>query len=110
MYTPERRARGISYVLFGSVFGAVLGPAVFSPMFAGKQVDPDVLTVPWLAAAVIALVAMAIVMLVRPDTREIAIQIGAEQGAHHRRRRAAGGILRRPGCCRRWPRAWPASP
>ena len=39
MYTPERRARGISYVLFGSVFGAILGPAVFSPMFAGKQVD-----------------------------------------------------------------------
>ena len=26
MYPPERRARGISYVLFGSVFGAILGP------------------------------------------------------------------------------------
>ena len=98
MYTPERRARGISYVLFGSVFGAVLGPAVFSPMFAGKQVDPDVLTVPWLAAAAIALVAMAIVMLVRPDTREIAIQIGAEQGAPPPGAAAPlAEILRRPG-------------
>ena len=28
MYPPERRARGISLVLFGSVFGAILGPAV----------------------------------------------------------------------------------
>jgi Major Facilitator Superfamily len=26
MYRPERRARWISYVLFGSVFGAILGP------------------------------------------------------------------------------------
>src|SRR6185436_14589615 len=32
MYPPARRARGISYVLFGSVFGAILGPTVFSPM------------------------------------------------------------------------------
>ena len=55
------------------MFGAVLGPAVFSPMFAGKHVDADVLTVPWLAAAAIALMALAIVMLVRPDTREIAL-------------------------------------
>ena len=31
MYPPERRARGIAYVLFGSVFGAILGPAVFAP-------------------------------------------------------------------------------
>ena len=36
MYPPERRARGISYVLFGSVFGAILGPTVFSPLFAGQ--------------------------------------------------------------------------
>ena len=99
MYAPERRARGISYVLFGSVFGAILGPAVFSPMFAGKQVDPDVLTVPWLAAAAIALVAMAIVMLVRPDTREIAIQIGARSRATPPPGAAAplAEILRRPG-------------
>ena len=39
MYPPERRARGISYVLFGSVFGAILGPTVFGPLFAGKDVE-----------------------------------------------------------------------
>ena len=39
MYPPERRARGISYVLFGSVFGAILGPAVFGPLFAGRELD-----------------------------------------------------------------------
>src|SRR5215208_359154 len=34
MYPPERRARGIALVLFGAVFGAILGPLVFSPLLA----------------------------------------------------------------------------
>jgi MFS family permease len=46
MYPPERRARGISYVLFGAVFGAILGPAVFGPLFAGRDVEAQALTVP----------------------------------------------------------------
>jgi MFS family permease len=72
MYPPERRARGIAWVLFGAVFGAILGPAVFSPLFAGKEVEADALTVPWLAAAGFALVALAIVLNVRPDPKVIA--------------------------------------
>jgi MFS family permease len=72
MYPPARRARGISYVLFGSVFGAILGPTVFSPMFAGKDVSIDSLTVPWLAAGGISLVALVIVQFVRPDPKQIA--------------------------------------
>ena len=77
MYPPERRARGISLVLFGSVFGAILGPAVFSPLFAGKHLEADALTVPWLAAGGMALVALAIVANVRPDPKQIAEQLGA---------------------------------
>ena len=76
MYPPEKRARGISYVLFGSVFGAILGPTVFSPLFAGKDVKADSLTVPWLAAGGIALVALAMVQFVRPDPKRIAELIG----------------------------------
>ena len=76
MYRPERRARGISYVLFGSVFGAILGPTVFSPMFAGKDVAADSLTVPWLVAGGISLVALVIVQFVRPDPKRIAELIG----------------------------------
>ena len=77
MYPPERRARGISYVLFGSVFGAILGPTVFSPMFAGKDVEADALTVPWLVAGGISLVALVIVQFVRPDPKKIAELIGS---------------------------------
>jgi MFS family permease len=72
MYPPERRARGISYVLFGSVFGAILGPTVFSPLFAGKDLEADSLTVPWLVAGGISLFALAIVQFVRPDPKRIA--------------------------------------
>src|SRR3954454_5477888 len=57
MYPPEHRARGIASVLFGSVFGAILGPAVFGPLFAGRHLEASELTVPWLAAAGLSLVA-----------------------------------------------------
>ncbi len=79
LYPPERRARGISYVLFGSVFGAMLGPLVFGPLFAGAELDADALTVPWLAAGAISLVALGLVLAVRPDPRDIARAIAGEQ-------------------------------
>jgi MFS family permease len=81
MYPAARRARGISYVLFGSVFGAILGPTVFGPLFTGKDVEASALTVPWLAAGGISLVALAIVQLVRPDPKKIAELIGARDDA-----------------------------
>jgi MFS family permease len=98
MYPPARRARGISYVLFGSVFGAILGPTVFGPLFAGKDVEADALTVPWLAAGGISLVALAIVQFVRPDPKKIAELIGAHE--HEETSGPAAPlreIVRRPG-------------
>ncbi|HEU0194318.1 MAG TPA: MFS transporter [Gaiellales bacterium] len=99
MYPPAHRARGISYVLFGSVVGAILGPAVFSPLFAHRKVDPNTLTGPWLAAAAIALIALAVVMAVRPDTKRIAEMIGSSEGVATPLAPAAplAEILRRPG-------------
>jgi MFS family permease len=81
MYPPERRARGISLVLFGSVFGAILGPAVFGPLFAGRDLEADALTVPWLAAGGISLVALGLVALVRPDPKQIAELISGNDPA-----------------------------
>jgi MFS family permease len=80
MYPPERRARGISYVLFGSVFGAILGPAVFGPLFAGRELDAGTLTVPWLVAAGISLVPLVLIYFVRPDPKEIAERLAVEDG------------------------------
>jgi MFS family permease len=82
MYPPSRRARGIAYVLIGAVFGAILGPAVFSPIFAGhKELEASVLTIPWIGAGVLCLVAMGLALAVRPDPKRIAELIsGDEQG------------------------------
>jgi predicted MFS family arabinose efflux permease len=71
MYPPERRARGIALVLFGAVFGAILGPAVFGPLFAGEELEPEALMVPWLAAGGFMLVGLALVLAVRPDPKRI---------------------------------------
>ena len=98
MYPPERRARGISYVLFGAVFGAILGPAVFGPLFAGREAEAAALTVPWLAAGALSLVALALVMLVRPDPKRIAELIaGDETGRPQLPAAPLREIIRRPG-------------
>jgi MFS family permease len=78
MYPPERRARGIALVLFGAVFGALLGPAVFSPLLAGRDLDGDALAPLWLAAGGFMLVGGALVSSVRPDPRRIAELIDRE--------------------------------
>ena len=78
MYPPERRARGIALVLFGTVFGAILGPAVFSPLLAGRELDGDALRTLWLAAAVFMVAGAAIVACVRPDPVKIAAALGHE--------------------------------
>jgi MFS family permease len=97
MYPPERRARGISYVLFGSVFGAILGPTVFGPLFAGKEVQADTLTVPWLAAGGLALVALALVQFVRPDPKRIAELIGSRDDVPTEIAAPLSELVRRPG-------------
>ncbi len=98
MYPPERRARGISYVLFGSVFGAVLGPSLFGPLFAGKDVAADTLTVPWLAAAGLSLITCGLALTVRPDTKVIAERIAPDRLTNPTTEAAPlREILRRPG-------------
>jgi MFS family permease len=98
MYPPERRARGISLVLFGSVFGAILGPAVFGPLFADKDVEADTLTVPWLAAGGLSLVALALVLFVRPDPKVIGERISGGSRAEAPASAAPlSQIVRRPG-------------
>src|ERR671919_2413666 len=103
MYPEEKKARAISYVLFGALFGAATGPLVFRPLFAGKDLELDTLVVPWFAAAAIALLGLAIALLIRPDPRTIALELhlaepdsadGPQRGAPAAPLRE---ILRRPG-------------
>jgi MFS family permease len=71
MFRPERRARGISLVLFGAVSAAIFGPLVFGPMFAGRDLTLDDLVVPWLSAGIFMLAGLVLSFLVRPDPKTI---------------------------------------
>ena len=71
MYPPERRARGIALVLFGAVFGAILGPLVFSPLLADHELDGDSLALLWWASVAFMAVAFVLVLFVRPDPKRI---------------------------------------
>jgi len=98
MYPPERRARGISYVLFGALFGAALGPLVFRPLFAGKELDTEALVVPWLAAGGIMVVGLGLVLSIQPDPKTIAEQLQYDAGGAVEQAAAPlREIVRRPG-------------
>jgi MFS family permease len=96
MFPPERRARGMSFVLFGAVSGAVFGPLVFGPIFAGRDLTPEQLALPWLGSSLFALAGLLISFAVRPDPKELSKAFATEaEGAAPAAPLAT--ILRRPG-------------
>ena len=101
MYPPERRARGIALVLFGAVFGALLGPLVFVPLFAQEETQGGHLMLPWFGAAGFMAVELVSILNVRPDPKRIGTLLTKRSGedlAHSPGRAAPlSQILRRPG-------------
>ena len=94
MFPPERRARGMSIVLFGVVSGAIWGPLVFGPMFSGKSFAAHDLVKPWLAAGIFTIAGLLISYGVRPDPRELSRVYATEAEESPSPLRE---ILRRPG-------------
>ncbi len=98
MFQPERRARGISLVLFGAVSAAIFGPLVFGPMFAGRELTPSDLVVPWLSASVFMAVGLVLSFAVRPDPKTIGQVLRTQAGGQPDERAAPmRELLRRPG-------------
>jgi MFS family permease len=81
MYPPERRARGIALILFGAVFGALLGPVVFIPLLSGHEGHGSALGSAWLGAAGFVLVGLILMGGLRPDPKGIARALGHDQAA-----------------------------
>ena len=59
MYPPERRARGISLVLFGAVFGARSDRSSSCRVRGATTSDTDALVVPWFVASAIMVIGLA---------------------------------------------------
>jgi MFS family permease len=79
MFPPDFRARGMSFVLFGAVSGAIWGPLVFGPIFADRALTPHQLAGPWLGTSLFALGGLVVSLFVRPDPKELSkrFQTGA---------------------------------
>ena len=71
MFAPERRARGMSFVLFAAVSGAIFGPLVFGPVFANRALTPNELAWPWLASSLFALAGLLVSLGIRHDPKEL---------------------------------------
>ena len=110
MYPPERRAHGIALVLFGAVFGAILGPFVFSPLLAGHELDGDALAGLWLAAGGFMMAGLVLVLAVRPDPLRIAELLRTDAEGEIAPAAPLREIVRRPGRSRRCWRARRRSP
>jgi MFS family permease len=78
MYPAERRGRGISYVLIGAAFGAILGPIAFTPLVAGSSRTPSTLAAPWLPAAAVLLLGAALTLAIRVDPIVVARRLHPE--------------------------------
>ncbi len=100
MFPPERRARGMSFVLFAAVSGAIFGPLVFGPLFANRALTPAALAWPWLGSSLFALAGLLVSLGIRNDPKEIseAFQAGPHTGTRSVEPAAPlREILRRPG-------------
>jgi MFS family permease len=96
MFPPDRRARGMSFVLFGALSGAIWGPVVFGPLFSHRAISAHGLTGPWLLGIPFMLAGLAISMFVKPDPKEISARYGTPEEAAVEPA-PVRAILRRPG-------------
>jgi MFS family permease len=71
MFPPAERPRAIARVLFGAVFGALLGPLVFGPLL-GEDGDSSALAIAWLGGAGFMAAGFLVISRLAPDPQHIA--------------------------------------
>jgi MFS family permease len=83
MYPPDRRGRAVGRLLVAGTIGAVGGPPLAGAIhsLAGRAGVETPLVVPWLLVPVVAAVALALILSMRPDPRELAVGGEVASGA-----------------------------
>ena len=80
---PDKRSQAMSYILFGSTFGAVFGPVLIKP---AEQIGVDTFgwslyTGPWIASAFFFVFALLnVTVRLRPDPLEVSGGLVSQQG------------------------------
>jgi MFS family permease len=76
MYPPELRARGLGFVLTGSLIGALGGPILISAAgwLAGAH-GLDQVSMSWFLVPFVLVPSLVLILLIRPDPREIALRL-----------------------------------
>jgi MFS family permease len=95
MYPPARRGRAVGILLLAGTLGAVGGAPLSGGIHSlaeGSGIVP--LAAPWLILPVASAVALGLVLMLRPDPRELAVAGGQAPG---RARPAREIVLLRPG-------------
>jgi MFS family permease len=77
MFLPQRRAEALGYVAMGSLIGLVLSPVIVGlSEHLAKEWGQDPLGIPWLMVPALILPGMVLVTMVRPDPKEIGMNLG----------------------------------
>lgn len=96
MYRAEQRPRAIATVLFGAVFGALLGPIVFIPLLSTGDLQGASLGPAWLGAAGFMAVGLVVITRLRPDPQAIAHALGTTETGESVGPQLLRQIVRRP--------------
>jgi MFS family permease len=76
MYPPQRRAQALGYVALGSLAGLIVSPLLVSTAEAiAPGLGRDPLGLPWLLLPVMIVIGMVLVAFVRPDPKQIGMEL-----------------------------------
>jgi len=76
MFPPNRRAQALGYLALGSLVGLVVSPAVISAAeTSSTSLGQDPLGLPWLMLPILIVPGMIIISFVRPDPKEIGMNL-----------------------------------
>ncbi len=83
MYPPARRAEGLGWVLTGSVVGAFVGPIIMgAAALIAEETGFDEIAISWTLVPIGIVPAMIMVLLVRPDPKQIALELSKYWPGH----------------------------
>ena len=91
MYPPARRGEGLGFVLTGTVAGAFIAPVVVgSGEWLSGRVTIDPIAVSWFLLPIALVPALACFLMVRPDPKQIALELSTHWPGHRQDVRPMG--------------------